>query len=141
LRRDHETTVISETEIPEERRVRSSTGHVELRPVIRTSVKLLNRVWPIELTLTNRDEMGCRPAPGGAAERIRITPEERSTAVRAARTMGLNVSGVDLLRSNHGPVVMEINSSPGLEWEICMDFMGDVNRAMHDVDCHLWEPV
>jgi len=52
---------------------------------------------------------------GGTAESIRLTPEERSTAVRAARTMGLNVAGVDLLRSNHGPVIMEINSSPGLE--------------------------
>jgi ribosomal protein S6--L-glutamate ligase len=52
---------------------------------------------------------------GGSAELIRITPEERSTAVRAARIMGLNVAGVDLLRSNHGPVVMEVNSSPGLE--------------------------
>jgi ribosomal protein S6--L-glutamate ligase len=52
---------------------------------------------------------------GGSASLIRITPEERSTAIRAARTMGLNVAGVDLLRSNHGPVVMEVNSSPGLE--------------------------
>ena len=52
---------------------------------------------------------------GGTAEKIRLTPEERSTAVRAAKTMGLNVAGVDLLRSNHGPVVMEVNSSPGLE--------------------------
>ena len=52
---------------------------------------------------------------GGKANVIRITPEERSTAVRAARIMGLNVAGVDLLRSNHGPVVMEVNSSPGLE--------------------------
>lgn len=52
---------------------------------------------------------------GGTAEMIKITPEERSTAVRAAKIMGLNVSGVDLLRSNHGPVVMEVNSSPGLE--------------------------
>ncbi len=52
---------------------------------------------------------------GGSAELIRITPEERSTAVRAARVMGLNVAGVDLLRSNHGPVIMEVNSSPGLE--------------------------
>jgi ribosomal protein S6--L-glutamate ligase len=52
---------------------------------------------------------------GGSAEKIRITPEERSTAVRSARIMGLNVAGVDLLRSNHGPVVMEVNSSPGLE--------------------------
>ena len=52
---------------------------------------------------------------GGVATVIKITPEERSTAVRAARIMGLNVAGVDLLRSNHGPVVMEVNSSPGLE--------------------------
>lgn len=52
---------------------------------------------------------------GGSAEIIKITPEERSTAVRAAKIMGLNVSGVDLLRSSHGPVVMEVNSSPGLE--------------------------
>jgi ribosomal protein S6--L-glutamate ligase len=52
---------------------------------------------------------------GGTASTIRITPEERSTAVRAAKTMGLNVCGVDILRSNHGPVVMEVNSSPGLE--------------------------
>jgi ribosomal protein S6--L-glutamate ligase len=52
---------------------------------------------------------------GGTSAVIRITPEERSTAVRAASVMGLNVAGVDLLRSNHGPVVMEVNSSPGLE--------------------------
>ena len=52
---------------------------------------------------------------GGSASLIRITPEERSTVVRAAKTMGLNVAGVDLLRSNHGPVVLEVNSSPGLE--------------------------
>jgi len=52
---------------------------------------------------------------GGSAELIKITPEERSTAVRSAKIMGLNVAGVDLLRSNHGPVVMEVNSSPGLE--------------------------
>jgi len=52
---------------------------------------------------------------GGTAVPVRITPEERSTAVRAARIMGLNVAGVDILRSNHGPVIMEVNSSPGLE--------------------------
>ncbi|MGB5276309.1 MAG: 30S ribosomal protein S6--L-glutamate ligase [Gammaproteobacteria bacterium] len=52
---------------------------------------------------------------GGNASLVRLTPEERSTAVRAARIMGLEVCGVDLLRSNHGPVVMEVNSSPGLE--------------------------
>jgi len=52
---------------------------------------------------------------GGTAELVKLTPEERSTAVRAANIMGLNVAGVDLLRSNHGPVVLEVNSSPGLE--------------------------
>jgi len=52
---------------------------------------------------------------GGTSKLIKITPEERSTAVRSARIMGLNVAGVDILRSNHGPVVMEVNSSPGLE--------------------------
>lgn len=52
---------------------------------------------------------------GGSATVIRITPEERTTAVRAAKVMGLNVAGVDILRSNHGPVIMEVNSSPGLE--------------------------
>ncbi len=52
---------------------------------------------------------------GGKATKIKLTPEERSTAVRAAKAMGLRVAGVDLLRSNHGPLVMEINSSPGLE--------------------------
>lgn len=52
---------------------------------------------------------------GGTTSLIKITPEERSTAIRAAKTMGLNVCGVDILRSNHGPVVMEVNSSPGLK--------------------------
>jgi len=52
---------------------------------------------------------------GGSASLIKLTPEERSTAVRSAQTMGLNVCGVDILRSNHGSVVMEVNSSPGLQ--------------------------
>lgn len=52
---------------------------------------------------------------GGSATVVKITPEERSTAVRAAKIVGLNVAGVDILRSKHGPVVMEVNSSPGLE--------------------------
>ena len=52
---------------------------------------------------------------GGQASKVKLSPEERLTAVRAAKIMGLKVAGVDLLRSNHGPVVMEVNSSPGLE--------------------------
>lgn len=52
---------------------------------------------------------------GGSAAVIKLSPEERSTAIRAAKAMGLNACGVDMLRANHGPVVMEVNSSPGLE--------------------------
>ena len=52
---------------------------------------------------------------GGSIEKIRLRPEERATAVRAAKTMRLSVAGVDIMRSNHGPVVLEVNSSPGLE--------------------------
>lgn len=61
------------------------------------------------------DEFRSNLHRGGSAQLIKITPEERSTAVRAANRMGLNVCGVDMLRSNHGPVIMEVNSSPGLE--------------------------
>ncbi|HAD09840.1 MAG TPA: 30S ribosomal protein S6--L-glutamate ligase, partial [Porticoccaceae bacterium] len=52
---------------------------------------------------------------GGSASLVKITPAERATAVQAARVMGLNVAGVDILRSDRGPLVMEVNSSPGLE--------------------------
>ncbi|HJQ77962.1 MAG TPA: 30S ribosomal protein S6--L-glutamate ligase [Acidimicrobiia bacterium] len=52
---------------------------------------------------------------GGQAEAIKLSPSERSTAVRAAKAMGLNVAGVDLLQSDEGPMVLEVNSSPGLE--------------------------
>jgi len=52
---------------------------------------------------------------GGTAKPIKLSPEERKTAVRAAKAMGLRVCGVDVLRSNDGPVIMEVNSSPGLE--------------------------
>lgn len=52
---------------------------------------------------------------GGSASLIRISPAERATAVNAAKIMGLNVAGVDLLRSERGPLVMEVSSSPGLE--------------------------
>ena len=52
---------------------------------------------------------------GGTASLVRLSPAERKTAINAAKTMGLNMSGVDILRSNNGPVVMEVNSSPGLE--------------------------
>lgn len=52
---------------------------------------------------------------GGSARKAKLTPEERACAKRAAKALGLRFAGVDMLRSNHGPVVMEVNSSPGLE--------------------------
>jgi ribosomal protein S6--L-glutamate ligase len=51
---------------------------------------------------------------GGSAVVTKLTPQERATAVKAAQTMGLKVAGVDLLRSSRGPLIMEVNSSPGL---------------------------
>jgi len=51
---------------------------------------------------------------GGSAQLIKLTPAERATAVKSAQTLGLKVAGVDMLRSSRGPLVMEVNSSPGL---------------------------
>lgn len=52
---------------------------------------------------------------GGQASAVEITDEERSMAIRASRIIGLNVAGVDIVRSNRGPLIMEVNASPGLE--------------------------
>ena len=52
---------------------------------------------------------------GGSAKAVQLNDEERETAIRAAKVMGLNVAGVDLLRSRRGPLVLEGSSSPGLE--------------------------
>lgn len=52
---------------------------------------------------------------GGTASLVRLSRAERDTAIKAARIMGLNVCGVDILQAARGPVVMEVNSSPGLE--------------------------
>ncbi len=52
---------------------------------------------------------------GGTARLVDITEREREIAIRAAATLGLDVAGVDILRANRGPLVMEVNASPGLE--------------------------
>jgi ribosomal protein S6--L-glutamate ligase len=52
---------------------------------------------------------------GGKAMKVKLTPRERALAIASAKTMGLKVAGVDLIRSKNGPLVLEINSSPGLE--------------------------
>ncbi len=52
---------------------------------------------------------------GGTAKVVKITPQERKTAVQAAKIVGLNIAGVDIVRSKRGPLVLEVNSSPGLK--------------------------
>ncbi|MGB7389960.1 MAG: 30S ribosomal protein S6--L-glutamate ligase [Marinomonas sp.] len=52
---------------------------------------------------------------GGRAELVKITPEEKRIAIKAAKAMDLKVAGVDLIRSNKGPLLLEVNSSPGLQ--------------------------
>jgi ribosomal protein S6--L-glutamate ligase len=66
---------------------------------------------------------------GGSASVAVITPDERRIAARAAETIGLNVAGVDIIRSHRGPLVMEVNSSPGLrgiETTTGLDIAGQV---------------
>ena len=52
---------------------------------------------------------------GGSAEPVELTQKEKNIAVKAAQTLGLQIAGVDIIRSNRGPLVLEVNSSPGLE--------------------------
>jgi len=52
---------------------------------------------------------------GGSASVVKVSPEEKKLAIKAANTMGLKVAGVDIIRSSKGPLLLEINSSPGLE--------------------------
>jgi ribosomal protein S6--L-glutamate ligase len=52
---------------------------------------------------------------GGTAKLVKISPEERQTAIKAAKIIGLDVAGVDIVRSKRGPLVLEVNSSPGLQ--------------------------
>ncbi|MGH8398027.1 MAG: 30S ribosomal protein S6--L-glutamate ligase [Gammaproteobacteria bacterium] len=65
--------------------------------------------------LARKGEFRANLHRGGSAEAVRITPTERDMAVKAAKIMGLNVAGVDIIRANKGSLVLEVNSSPGLE--------------------------
>lgn len=76
---------------------------------------------------------------GGMAEAADISDDERTTAVRAAAVLGLNVAGVDMLRSNHGPVVIEVNSSPGLkgiEQTTGVDVATEIIAFIETAACH-----
>ena len=74
---------------------------------------------------------------GGAASRVEISDEERSTAIRAANTMGLRVAGVDMLRSDHGPLVLEVNSSPGLEGIEAATGVDVAGRIVEHIEKHV----
>jgi ribosomal protein S6--L-glutamate ligase len=74
---------------------------------------------------------------GGTAALVRITPEERRLAIKATKTMGLQVAGVDIIRSARGPLLLEINSSPGLEGieaatgkDLAGDMIAAIERAL-----------
>jgi ribosomal protein S6--L-glutamate ligase len=74
-----------------------------------------NRVVSAMKRVSGDDDFRANIHRGGKAVRIKLTKEERATAVRAARILGLSLAGVDLLRAEDGPKVLEVNSSPGLE--------------------------
>ncbi|ODU42660.1 30S ribosomal protein S6--L-glutamate ligase [uncultured Aquimonas sp.] len=68
---------------------------------------------------------------GGTAKAVELSEQEREIAIRAARVMGLGVAGVDLLRSKRGPLVLEVNSSPGLEG---IEGATEIDVAGHIID-------
>jgi ribosomal protein S6--L-glutamate ligase len=74
-----------------------------------------NKVVAAMMRQAQKGEFRSNLHRGGTAAPVRITKEERATATRAAQVMGLNVAGIDLIRSDSGPLVLEVNSSPGLE--------------------------
>ena len=80
--RDVATSVVCECEWIGERSVRSSHGHIETRPVVRTTIELGGRRWPLELTLTNRDTMGFRMLLGRLAVRARFLVDPNRSFVQ-----------------------------------------------------------
>jgi ribosomal protein S6--L-glutamate ligase len=73
---------------------------------------------------------------GGKALKVKLSPQERTIAIAAAKTMGLKVAGVDLVRSNHGPLVLEINSSPGLEGIEKTTQVNIAGKIIHYIEKH-----
>lgn len=76
MQRDSKTSVICESRLLDERKIRSSNGVRELRPVIQTEIEIAGLLWPIEITLTSRDNMGFRMLLGREAirRRCRVDP-------------------------------------------------------------------
>ena len=74
-----------------------------------------NRVVAAMRRIAPEGEFRSNVHRGGKAEHVKLNPEEEKMAVVAAQVLGLRVAGVDLMRSNRGPLVLEVNSSPGLQ--------------------------
>lgn len=83
--RETKTTIFAEARLFDERHVRSSSGARELRPVIVTDVLISGEIWPIELTLTNRDEMGFRMLLGREALRRRFLVDPSRSYVQSKK--------------------------------------------------------
>ena len=74
-----------------------------------------DRVVAAMRRVASGDEFRSNVHRGGTVEKVELTPEYEEAAVRSAQIMGLRVAGVDMLEGHDGPLVMEVNSSPGLE--------------------------
>ena len=84
---------------------------------IGVALLLARLVWRFARALTRAraGEFRSNLHRGGSATKIRLPAEYRKTALAAARVLGLRLAGVDMLESKDGPMIMEVNSSPGLE--------------------------
>ena len=78
-------------------------------------IVLGNKVIASMMRMSSENDFRSNLHAGGSAKKIVITNEERKIALKAAKALGLNFAGVDLVRTNDGPKVLEVNSSPGLE--------------------------
>ena len=74
-----------------------------------------NKVVAAMKRQARRGEFRANLHKGGSAVEVKLSPKERDMAIHAAEVIGLNVAGVDIIRSTHGPLILEVNSSPGLE--------------------------
>jgi ribosomal protein S6--L-glutamate ligase len=74
---------------------------------------------------------------GGTGEKVTLTPEERNVAVRAARSIGLRVAGVDLIQTQQGPKVIEVNSSPGLQGVEAVTEIDVADRIIAFIERHI----
>ena len=85
IQRDNQHTIIAEAELLEYRKVTSSVGHAQMRPVIMTTIELGEHQWQAELTLTNRDVMGFRMLLGRQAVRDRFSVDPGKSYLQSSR--------------------------------------------------------